>query len=142
MVQAWPGTPKAAKMLVEPPHAIDLLAHDVIGAAIEVHRHLGPGFVESVYEQAVAVELRLRGIPFQRQVPVVMAYKGHVVGRGRIDLLTDDQLIVEVKAVAALNAAHTAQVVSYLTALGQPLGLLINFHATLLRDGIRRVVRS
>jgi len=129
-------------MLVEPPHAIDLLAHDVIGAAIEVHRHLGPGFVESVYEQAVAVELRLRGIPFQRQVPVVVAYKGHVVGRGRIDLLTDDQLIVEVKAVAALNAAHTAQVVSYLTALGQPLGLLINFHATLLRDGIRRVVRS
>jgi len=133
---------KVAKMLVEPPPAVDQLAHDVIGAAIEVHRHLGPGFTEAIYEQALAVELRLRGIPFQRQMAVVVAYKGHVVGRGRVDLLADDRLVVEVKAVTALNAAHTAQVVSYLTALRQPLGLLINFHATLLRDGIRRVVRS
>jgi len=133
---------KNAKLLVEPPHEVDLLARNVIGAAIEVHRHLGPGFVESVYEQALAVELRLRGIPHQRQVSVVVDYKGYVVGRGRIDLLIDDQLVVEVKAVAALNLAHTAQVVSYLTALGQPLGLLVNFHAIPLRKGIKRVVRS
>jgi len=127
---------------VEPPPEVDLLARNVIGAAIEVHRHLGPGFIESVYEQALAVELRLRGIPHQQQVPVVVDYKGYVVGRGRVDLLADDRLVVEVKAIAALNPVHTAQVVSYLKALGQPLGLLLNFHAIPLRNGIKRVVRS
>jgi len=127
---------------VEPPPEVDLLARNVIGAAIEVHRHLGPGFIESVYEQALAVELRLRGIPHQQQVPVVVDYKGYVVGRGRVDLLADDRLVVEVKAIAALNPVHTAQVVSYLKALGQPLGLLLNFHAIPLRNDIKRVVRS
>jgi len=127
---------------VEPPPEVDLLACNVIGAAIEVHRHLGPGFIESVYEQALAVELRLRGIPHQQQVPVVVDYKGYVVGRGRVDLLADDRLVVEVKAIAALNPVHTAQVVSYLKALGQPLGLLLNFHAIPLRNDIKRVVRS
>jgi len=133
---------KNAKLQVEPPPEVDLLARNVIGAAIEVHRHLGPGFIESVYEQALAVELRLRGIPHQQQVPVVVDYKGYVVGRGRVDLLADDRLVVEVKAIAALNPVHTAQVVSYLKALGQPLGLLLNFHAIPLRNGIKRVVRS
>jgi GxxExxY protein len=126
----------------EPSAEIDALAHTVIGAAIEVHRVLGPGFLESVYEEALAVELRLRGIPFQRQAMLAVDYKGHPVGEGRLDLLVGGQLIVELKAVETLLPLHSAQLLSYLKTTGQPLGLLINFNVPVLKDGIRRIVRS
>ena len=129
---------KNAKM--EPDALTDDLAHRVIGAAIEVHRHLGPGYLESVYEEALALELGLRGIAFERQKPIGVAYKGHAVGESRLDLLVGGCLVVELKAVEALAPIHQAQVISYLKATGLKLGLLINFNVPVLKSGIRRVI--
>ena len=129
-------------MIEEPDREVDDLANVVIGAAIEVHRILGPGYLESVYEEAVAVELALRGIAYERQEPISVEYKGHDVGKGRLDLLVDGRLIVELKAVDALASIHTAQVMSYLRTMCLPLGLLINFNVPLLKQGIKRVVYS
>ena len=128
--------------LAEPPRHIDELARATIGAAIEVHRHLGPGFLESIYEQALAVELELRGVPFARQVPIPALYKQRSVGDARIDLLVGGALVVELKAVELVLPIHEAQLMSYLRLLKQPLGLLINFNVRVLRDGVRRVVVS
>jgi GxxExxY protein len=116
-------------------------AHAVIGAAIEVHRILGPGFLESVYESALGVELGLRGISFIRQFPFSLDYKGQAVGEGRVDLLVAGCLPVELKTVDSVAPIHRAQLLSYLKALRLPLGLLLNFKAATLRDGIVRVVR-
>ena len=91
---------------------LNRLTEAVIGAAIEVHRHLGPGYLESVYEEALGIELDLRGIPHQRQVPVSVDYKDRPVGEGRLDLLVGDRLVVELKAVEALAPIHHAQVIS------------------------------
>lgn len=126
--------------MVEPDPHLDALANAVIGAAIEVHRTLGPGYPEGVYEEALGVELSLRNIPFVRQQVVQVLYKGVQVGEGRVDLLVGGRLVVEIKTVDALIPVHRAQVISYLKALGQPLGLLLNFRAALLRDGLERVV--
>jgi len=118
--------------------AVEELAREVIGAAIEVHRTLGPGFLENVYENAMAVELELRKIPFQRQVALGIVYKGADVGEGRVDLLVDKQLVVELKAVDALLPIHTAQALAYLHAFDL---LLINFKVQLVRDGIKRITK-
>lgn len=118
---------------------IEDAANKVIGAAIEVHRHLGPGYLESVYEEALAVELTLRGIPFARQAVFGLDYKGHVIGEGRLDFLVDDCLIVELKAVESLAPIHTAQCISYLKANQRRLALLINFNVPVLKDGIKRI---
>ena len=114
----------------------------VIGAAIEVHRVLGPGFLESVYEEALCVELQLRGIPFRRQPVVAINYKGRLVGEGRLDLLVSNTLIVELKAVENLAPIHEAQVLSYLKMTSHTLALLINFKVRVLKDGIRRIILS
>lgn len=124
----------------EPGERLDDLARRVIGAAIEVHRHLGPGFSEQVYEEALAVELTLRRVPHVRQPPIEVRYKGHVVGHGRPDFVVGSALVVEIKAVAALGPAHNAQLISYLKAFPSQLGLLLNFKETTLRRGIKRVV--
>lgn len=136
----------------EPPPEADRVAHAVIGAAIEVHRTLGTGFFEATYEQALAVELELRGLPFRRQVPVKVDYKGQTVGTVRIDMLVSGRLVVEVKALRKLAPVHVAQLTSYLAALRQPLGLLLNWRSRVtwasgsgevrLADGIRRIVRT
>lgn len=118
------------------------LSGRVIGAAIEVHRVLGPGFLESAYELALCVELKERGIPFQSQVGVELGYKGHPVGQSRLDLLVAGQLVVELKAVERLTPLHEQQLLSYLKATGHQLGLLINFNVTSLRQGVRRVVNG
>jgi len=131
---------RAAKQRAEPGKVLDQLAHGVIGAAIEVHTALGPGYQEAVYEEALCVELELRGIPFRRQAEVVVDYKGRTVGRGTMDLLVRDALVVELKAVTELAPVHKAQVISYLKASQCRLGLLINFHVAALRDGIKRIV--
>lgn len=131
---------KAAKGR-EPTERLDDLARRVIGAVIEVHRHLGPGFAESVYEEALCVELGLREIPFERQVPIEVLYKGWRVGMGQIDLLVGRSL-VELKAVATLTEVHRAQVISYLEAIDAHLGLLLNFKEAKLSLGVRRVVWS
>jgi GxxExxY protein len=124
----------------EPELAIDNLAHSVIGAAIQVHRYLGPGYLESVYEEALAIELALRGLSHERQSPVGVEYKGHIVGESRLDLIVERRLIVELKTVERLAPIHRAQVVSYLKATGLHLALLINFNEVVLRNGIRRII--
>ena len=112
----------------------------MIGAAIEVHTLLGPGYIEGVYEDALVIELTLRGIPFEQQKVISVNYKGHQVGQSRLDLLVAECLLVEVKAVADLAPIHKTQVISYLKATGLTLGLLINFNVPVLKDGIRRVI--
>ncbi|MGH7281367.1 MAG: GxxExxY protein [Polyangiaceae bacterium] len=124
----------------EPSAELDQLAHRVIGAAIQVHRLLGPGFLESVYEEALCVELALRGIRFARQVPIGVKYKGQTVGDARLDLLVDDSLVLELKAVEGLAPIHVAQLLSYLKATRLRLGLLITFNVAMLRAGIKRVI--
>lgn len=116
------------------------LINRVIGAAIEVHRALGPGYLESVYENAMAIELQRRGIRFTRQVPFDVMYCGQSVGQGRMDLFVEDQLVVELKSVEAMNKLYTAQTISYLRAMKLKIALLINFNVPLLKDGIRRII--
>ena len=128
--------------LREPDRETDALARAVIGAAIEVHRHLGPGFLESVYEEALCVELRLRGIQFQQQLRTKVKYKGEPVGEGRLDFLVGDRLVVELKSVRDVTPIHKAIVISYLKSTQRSLALLINFRVTCLKDGIQRVVRT
>ncbi|NUP08303.1 MAG: GxxExxY protein [Polyangiaceae bacterium] len=126
---------------VEPDRSVDVVAHAVIGAAIEVHRHLGPGFPEAVYEEALCAEMAARGIAFARQVPIIVQYKGSRVGEARLDLLVGGCLIVELKAVE-LSTIHGAQLSSYLKAARLQIGLLITFDVTVLRKGIRRIIAS
>lgn len=126
----------------EPSEQLDQLAHEVIGAALEVHKRLGPGFLESVYEEALCIELNLRNIPFERQIPIDVEYKGTMVGQGRIDMLIAKLLIVELKAVEALAPIHSAQTISYLKATGKNLALLVNFNVSVLKDGIKRIILS
>lgn len=121
------------------PDRVNWLSNAVIGAAIEVHRNLGPGFLEAVYEAALVLELRSRGIPFQQQAPIGVTYKGTVIWTGRLDLLVET-LVVELKAVDAISALHRAQLHSYLKAGSYPLGLLLNFNVPLMREGIHRVI--
>jgi GxxExxY protein len=117
----------------------DELTERIIGAAIEVHRVLGPGLLESIYEQALAVELALRGLVCQRQVAVDVKYKEHLIQGQRIDLLVGHEVVVEVKSVAKLPDVALAQVLSYLKATGLKRGLLLNFGCRRLVDGIKRV---
>jgi GxxExxY protein len=126
----------------EPDEELDQLARAVVGGALEVHRMLGPAFAEAVYAEALAVELKLRGIPLQREATATIKYKGYIVGEGRVDLLIAGRLIVELKAVENLAPIHFSQILSYLRAFDCQLGLLINFNATELRRGIKRFVLS
>jgi len=132
---------KDAKLL-EPDSDLDHAASVVIDAALEVHRLLGPGLLESVYEQALSVEFGLRAIRFVRQLPIAVTYKNVAIGEARLDFLVADRLVVELKACAGLLPLHLAQVLSYLKASDHSLGLLINFNVPLLRQGIKRVVRT
>ena len=131
---------KDASRFQEPEEELDRLASAVIAAAVEVHRNLGPGFLESVYERSLCVELALRGIHYRCQVPIAVEYKGQRVGEGRIDLLVADRLIVEMKAVCGLEPIHGVQVRSYLKATGRTLGILINFNVPVLLRGVKRIV--
>lgn len=113
----------------------------VIGAAIEVHRALGPGLLESAYEECLCRELSLRKIPFERQRSLPVKYKGVALDCGyRLDLLVADQVVVEVKAVEKLLPIHEAQLLTYLRLGGWKVGLLLNFNVPVLKQGIRRLV--
>ena len=126
----------------EPSTALDALVHDVIGAAIEVHRILGPGYKELTYEKALCIELSNRKIRYQQQASVELFYKGVQLGKGYIDILVEEQLILELKTVDTLSSVHKAQVISYLKATGLQLGLLINFNTAVLKKGIKRIIYS
>jgi GxxExxY protein len=117
----------------------DALTQAVIGAALEVHRILGPGLLESIYEEALCYELRLRGLRFTRQKPVDVLYKGVVIKGQRIDLVVEDELIIEIKSVSSMPEVVLAQTLSYLRTTGIRRALIINFGERLLKDGIRRV---
>jgi GxxExxY protein len=116
------------------------LTRKVIGCAIEVHKALGPGFLENAYEQALKIELGYRGLSFKCQCAYKLDYKGNPIGECRLDLVVEDKLVLELKAVDALHPIHTAQLLSYLKATRLPLGLLINFNVPVLKDGLRRLI--
>ncbi|MGB9872065.1 MAG: GxxExxY protein [Anaerolineae bacterium] len=115
------------------------LSYAIIGAAMEVHRTLGPGFLEAVYQAALAHEFSLRGIPFEQFRRLPVTYKGVLVGEYVADFVVDGQVIVEIKAVSSLNAAHEAQALNYLAATGLRLAILLNFGTESLQR--RRLVR-
>ncbi|HEY3102453.1 MAG TPA: GxxExxY protein [Pyrinomonadaceae bacterium] len=118
---------------------LNRITSEVIGAAIEVHRQLGPGLLESSYRECLCRELLLRGIPFEREKPLPLEYKGIHVGCGyRLDLLVAGSVVVEVKAIEALAPIHEAQLLTYLRIGGWRMGLLINFNVAVLKSGIRR----
>jgi GxxExxY protein len=119
------------------------LTHEIIGAAMDVHRVLGPGLLESAYEECLARELSLRSITFERQKPLPLVYKDVKLECGyRVDLLVDARVVVELKAVDALAPIHDAIVLTYLRLSGCRIGLLINFNLAVLKDGIRRLVNQ
>ena len=120
------------------PH--QLLAEKIIAAAIEVHQHLGPAYHESIYQVALAHELSLRHIRFEREKPIDVSYKGIPVGKYRLDFLVSDQVVVELKAIQAISDVHLSQILSYLNATQKIVGLILNFAQARLVDGIKRVV--
>jgi len=121
----------------------DPLTHRIIGAAIEVHRFLGPGLLESTYEECLCLELTLLGIPFERQVPLPIVYKSLTLPRAyRPDLLVDNAVIVELKIVDKILPVHEAQMLTYLHLSGLERGLLLNFNCVPLKAGIRRLNKS
>ncbi len=122
--------------------ALNQRTEKIIGAAMEVHRTLGPGYLEQVYEQSFAIELGIRDIPYERQFDFSVIYKDREVGRGTADFLCYDDLVVELKAVDSTVPAHKAQVISYLTATRNDVGLLLNFGRETLKEGVTRVVNS
>ena len=123
------------------PYEKDLLTDQIIGVAIEVHRHLGPGLLESAYEECLCYELTQSAIPFKRQVPLPVVYKSVRLDCGyRIDVLIDDRLILELKAIERLMPIHDAQVLTYMRLSGIRTGLLLNFNIPVLKDGIRRLM--
>lgn len=120
---------------------VNELTKEIISAAIEVHRALGPGLLESAYEECLCRELNLRGIPFERQVPLPVEFKGVRLECGyRLDLLVDKRVVVEIKTVESLLPIHEAQLLTYLKLGGWKVGLLINFNVSVLKNGIRRRV--
>jgi GxxExxY protein len=119
----------------------DGLSERVIGLAIDVHRGLGPGLLESAYEECLCYELKAAGLPFNRQVALPVIYKSVRLECGyRMDLVVDQRLIVEIKTVERLLPVHEAQLLTYLKLSSMATGLLLNFHAALLKDGIKRLV--
>jgi GxxExxY protein len=126
----------------EPDPELNALSSAVIGAAIEVHKQLGPGLDEESYQNALSIEFRLREIPFLPQVTVEIAYKGAIVGKRRLDFIVGNRLVVEIKSVEQIIELHKAQVYTYLKITHLKLGLLINFDVLTLKDGIRRIIRG
>lgn len=122
---------------------INKTTESIIGAAIEVHRHLGPGLLESAYEECLCEELLLRKIPFKRQVALPVTYKGKKLDIGyRVDLLVNDEVVVELKTVESVLPIHEAQTLTYMRLGGWQVGLILNFNATVLKNGIKRLVHK
>ena len=115
----------------------------IIGAVIEVHRHLGPGLLESAYEECLCEELSLRKIPFSRQIPLPVAYKTKKLDIGyRVDLLVNNEVVVELKTVESILPIHEAQTLTYMRLGGWQVGLILNFNVVILKNGIKRLVHK
>lgn len=122
---------------------LDDLTEKIIGAAISVHRALGPGLLESAYEECLCFELSQRGLNFKRQVPLPVVYKGVKLDCGYImDIVVEDEIILEIKAVDRLIPVNDAQLLSYLKLYNKRIGLLMNFHVPVLKDGLKRLVNK
>jgi GxxExxY protein len=121
--------------------AVEQVVREVIGSAIAVHRQLGPGFLEPVYDRALCVELECRGLRVERQKCIDVYYRGVLICQHRLDLVAEKSVIVEVKAVREIRPIHQAQMLSYLKASGLRVGLLMNFNVKLFVDGLHRFVR-
>jgi GxxExxY protein len=135
------GQRKRPQRPVRSPEDINQLTGEVIGAAIEVHKRLGPGLLESAYEECLCRELELRGIHYERQKELPIEYKGVKLDCGyRLDIVVEESLILELKACEQLEPIHEAQLLTYLKMTGIEVGLLINFNIPILKDGIRRLV--
>jgi iron complex transport system substrate-binding protein len=123
--------------------SIDRVSADVVGEAIRIHRELGPGLLESVYEMVLAASLARRGYRVDRQHPVAIEYDGIAFPAAfRVDLLVDNRLVVEIKSVEQLSKVHAKQVLTYLRLMKQPVGLLLNFSGLTMKEGIRRLVND
>lgn len=123
------------------PEQINFLTEKIIGCAIEVHRAIGPGLLESAYEECLCYELAQSGLSFRRQVPLPIVYKEVKLDCGyKLDIIVEEAVILEIKAVDRLIAIHEAQLLSYLRMLDLRVGLLLNFHSTVLKDGLKRIV--
>lgn len=131
----------AGSFSVPVPDTLNRLSERVIGCAIAVHRELGPGLLESVYDGAFCIELAHRQLQFLRQVPCPIEYRDRPVGQFRLDFLIEDALVVEIKSVQAIEYVFVAQMLTYLKATNRRLGLILNFGAPVLKNGIRRVIR-
>lgn len=115
------------------------LTRDIIGCAIDVHKHFGPGLLESVYEQCLAIDLAQKGFDVEKQLLMPVVYKGHILENAyRLDLWVNRKVVVEIKAVEKILPVHEAQILSYMKLSKSPLGLLINFNEKLLKDGVKR----
>jgi GxxExxY protein len=122
---------------------VNEITERIIGAAIEVHRHLGPGLLESAYEECLCYELHLAGLSFQRQVHLPIHYKGiQLQSAHRMDLVVEDAVVVELKATEEMPPLYAAQVLTYLRSAQKTVGLLINFNVPVLKDGIKRIANS
>ena len=127
------------RSLYEPSPELLAINHRFIGAAIEVHRHLGPGYTEPMYRRALRAELLARGIEYSMEVPVDVSYKGEVIGLYRLDFLIEGQLVIELKAIERIERVHVEQMIGYLRATNRQFGLIVNFNVSLLHQGVRRV---
>jgi GxxExxY protein len=122
---------------------LDRITHDIIGAAIEVHRHIGPGLLESAYETCLVFEIKRLGMSVDVQMPLPVVYKEVRLDSGyRMDLVVEAEVIVEIKAIEKLLPIHDAQLLSYLRLSGKKVGLLLNFHVPVLKDGLKRIVNE
>lgn len=122
---------------------LDQITRRIIGAAIEVHKTVGPGLLESAYQACLAFELREAGLKVEEQLPLPVVYKNVRLDCGyRIDLLVEGEIVVEIKAIEALAPIHEAQLISYLRLAGERAGLLINFHVRVLKEGLKRIVNE
>ena len=119
---------------------LNKITERIIGCGIEVHRHLGPGLLESAYEAALCVELGLQGLQYQRQVPIPLTYKGEQIGDYRNDIVVEDAVVVEIKSVERHDPLFEAQVLTYLKITVKKIGLLMNFNSRLLTNGIKRLI--
>jgi len=124
---------------MEPDAELNRITNNIIGAAIAVHRELGPGYMESTYENSLALEFRARGIQFERQAVIPVLYRGEKVGEARVDFVVEQSVILELKAAESIAPIHVAQCVSYLKASRLRLAILLNFNVRKLKDGIRRI---
>jgi GxxExxY protein len=121
----------------------DRLSKEIIGAAIEVHRHLGPGLLESAYEECLCKELEIRNIVFERQKPLALVYKGTTLDCGyKLDIVVEGKVILELKSVNKMESIHEAQLLTYLKLADLKLGILINFNVPILKEGIKRIVNN